>query len=61
MKCAECGKRPDEIREYINEAAINDMTPEEFVKEEEGTYNPETDRFYCTHCYMKLGMPTKKP
>ena len=58
MTCIGCNKKPDEIDEYIEAAAEEDMTPEQYVKEEEGTLNGfEKGRFYCTDCYIKAGMP----
>jgi hypothetical protein len=57
IKCKVCGKRPSEISEYIDAGEIEDMTPEDFVIENEGTYNPETGKFYCTGCYIKIGEP----
>jgi hypothetical protein len=57
VRCALCGKAPDEIDEYVVAAAVERMTPEEYVREEEGTLNPETGRFWCTECYITLGMP----
>lgn len=59
MKCKCCGKKPSEINEYVVYAKIEGYdNPEDFVREEEGTYNPETKQFYCTQCYIKLGMPS---
>jgi hypothetical protein len=57
MKCKLCGKEPHELREYATEAKAMKITPEEYVRREEGTYNPKTDLFYCTPCYVKAGMP----
>ncbi|WP_020621054.1 hypothetical protein [Paenibacillus daejeonensis] len=58
LTCIGCDKHPDEIEEYIEAAELNDMTPVEYVLEEEGTYNGfEPERFYCTECYIKAGMP----
>lgn len=57
MRCKVCGKYPHEIDEYVCYAKQTNMTPEEFVQQEEGTYNPETELFYCTECYVKIGMP----
>lgn len=57
MKCKVCGKQPHEIEEYVYYAKENEMTPEEFVWQQEGTYNPETQLFYCTECYFRVGMP----
>lgn len=56
-KCKGCGKRPDEIDEYVQEAKDKDITPFQYVRENEGTYNMKTKRFYCTNCYIKIGMP----
>lgn len=58
MTCIGCGKHPDEIDEYIDAAAEEDMSPVEYVLQEEGTYDMfEKERFYCTDCYIKAGMP----
>lgn len=58
MKCIGCGKKPSEIIEYVFEAEANGYSSaEEFVKVEEGTYNPADESFYCTSCYIKAGMP----
>lgn len=58
MTCIGCRKHPDEIDEYIDAAAEEDMSPVEYVLEEEGTYDKfEKERFYCTSCYIKAGMP----
>ncbi|MGP0583669.1 VVA0879 family protein [Paenibacillus timonensis] len=58
MTCIGCGKHPNEIDEYVEAAAENDMTPTQYVIEEEGTYDRfEPKRFYCTSCYIKAGMP----
>ena len=56
FKCKCCGKRPDEIVEYILCAKDEDMTPDEYVQED-GTFNKSTGKFYCTDCYVSIGMP----
>jgi hypothetical protein len=56
--CIGCGKKPDEIAEYVDAAEANDMSPEQFVEEEEGTYNPTNGHFACTVCYVAMGMPS---
>ena len=56
-KCKVCGRRPDEIQEYIDEASYERITPEQYMIQEEGTFNPKTGLFYCTDCYIKIGMP----
>lgn len=57
--CIGCHKTPKELPEYHQEftgAPIDD--PVAYVKEEEGTYNPNNGHFLCTECYIKAGMPT---
>lgn len=57
LKCKGCGKKPEDIEEYVEMGKMENMTPEDFVLEEEGTLNRETGLFYCTDCYVKAGMP----
>lgn len=54
--CKICGKTPDEINEYIKCADEEGVTPEQYVRTD-GTYNYATHQFYCTECYIKIGMP----
>jgi len=56
--CTGCNKPADEIEEYIEGAAENEMTVEQYVREEEGTYNPANGHFLCTSCYIKADMPS---
>jgi hypothetical protein len=61
--CIGCGKKPDEIAEYVEASKPRNFggrgcAPDEYVRREEGTYNPETNRFACTSCYIDMGMPT---
>jgi hypothetical protein len=58
MECIECKKSPHELSEYIEAAKEEDMEIEEYVRQEEGTYNRfAKGKFYCTMCYIKVGMP----
>jgi len=58
MKCKVCKKQPHAISEYVDLAGMEGyVSAEEAVRREEGTYNPATDLFYCTSCYIKIGMP----
>lgn len=57
--CTGCNKTADELDEYIEAAQDVGMTIEQYVREEEGTYNPENGHFLCTNCYIKAGMPSK--
>jgi len=56
--CIGCNKTPEEIEEYILIAEEEKMTPTEFVRQEEGTYNRENGHFVCTKCYLEMGMPS---
>ncbi len=56
--CVGCGQHPDELDEYIEVAAEEDMTPDDYVRSEEGTYNRDNHHFLCTPCYIKAGMPS---
>lgn len=55
--CTGCNKPASEIEEYIEAAKENEMTIDEYVKSEEGTYNPSNGHLLCTSCYIKAGMP----
>jgi hypothetical protein len=57
--CPWCEKTPDQIQEFIDAAKENVTTPEEYVRTEEGTYNPENGHFCCTNCYIAIGMPSR--
>ena len=35
------------------------MTPDAYVRAEEGTYNRENGHFLCTDCYVRASMPSK--
>lgn len=56
--CIGCDKKPEEIDEYVQCGKQNNMTPAQFVRTEEGTFNRRTGDFCCTSCYIKLGQPS---
>ena len=58
MKCVVCGKQPSEIDEYVVLAKQEKITPDRFVRGDEGTYNRFDDIFCCTECYCRIGMPS---
>lgn len=60
IKCKGCGKQPSEIPSVSYFAECENMTPDEFIKKLEGTYNPKTNLFYCDECYIRLGTPLGK-
>lgn len=57
MQCAECGRKPRELSEYVEMARFNNESPSQFVRREEGTYNPISGQFWCTECYIRIGQP----
>ena len=59
-KCVVCGKKVEDILIYRLMAEEEGLTPEEFVINNEGTYNREKDIFCCDGCYIKIGMPLGK-
>lgn len=59
--CVGCKKRPDELEEYKEMAILEGITPEAYVKQEEGTYNRENGHFACTGCYIAMGCPSSPP
>lgn len=63
--CIGCGKTPDQLLEYVEASSPEEyggrgITPDEYVRREEGTYNPANGHFACTSCYYKMGAPTTK-
>ena len=58
VRCFECQRFPVELPEYVDAAEDCGMEPDEYVREEEGTFNPESGNFCCTECYVKIGMPS---
>ena len=56
--CAYCKKLPAEIEEYIEGAEQLETTPDDYVRREEGTFNPANGHFACTECYIATGMPS---
>lgn len=55
-----CNRKPNEIEECIAHAEAEGLTPDEYVRKEEGTYNRANGHFACDDCYIKLGMPTRE-
>lgn len=53
--CFRCGKPASSFSEYDYQFAGGDRA--DYVRNQEGTYNPETNRFACDACYIAIGMP----
>jgi hypothetical protein len=56
--CFRCGKKASELEEYSPAMTDSSLSPADFVRYEEGTFNPETNRFACTECYIAIGTPS---
>lgn len=52
-----CNRAPSQIDECVDHAADIGLTPDDWVRQNEGTYNPHNGHFACTECYIKIGMP----
>lgn len=55
--CFRCGKPASSFPEYQSQADEYGAASN-YVVREEGTYNPETNRFVCDVDYIAMGMPT---
>ena len=58
LRCGRCGKAPWQLTEYVDAAAVDGISPNEYVRDEEGTYDPASNRFLCTECYVAVGQPS---
>lgn len=59
--CFRCRKTPSEIGEYVNNPDVLDgyfKDPDDCVRKDEGTYNPDYNTFCCTKCYVEIGQPS---
>lgn len=57
--CFRCGKPASSFPEYCDRTCGSpEGCADQYVRREEGTYNPETNRFACDACYIAIGMPT---
>lgn len=57
-ECAGCQRHPAQIPDLIAYAKTYKITPDEYVRREEGTYNPANGHFLCDICYIRAGMPS---
>lgn len=56
--CFRCGKPASSFSEYEIGAESEGLANAwQYVLQEEGTYNDDTNRFACDACYIALGMP----
>jgi hypothetical protein len=52
-----CNRFAHQIPECVEQAADIGLTPGDWVKQNEGTYNYMSNHFACTECYIRIGMP----
>lgn len=52
--CPGCKKQAPEIASVQQFATEFGMSPEEFVRVEEGTYNPGNEHFLCDDCFIRI-------
>lgn len=63
-RCERYAKDMEEIDTYVrdeDDEPRGPITPEEradWVRSEEGTYNPKNGHFLCDSCYIAEGMPS---
>jgi hypothetical protein len=58
--CRGCGRTPNETGDYdLEEIGIDDIDANHaMVKYRlDGTYNPDTNRFWCDRCYIQASQP----
>jgi len=58
LVCVGCGRRPNELDEYVDAARAHGCSPDAYVRSEEGTLNQANGHFLCTTCYIEAGMPS---
>lgn len=56
--CTGCNLPVAKIEEYIEAAKDHEMEVNDYIREEEGTYNRLNGHFLCTECYINAGMPS---
>ncbi|ENH96696.1 hypothetical protein J416_09369 [Gracilibacillus halophilus YIM-C55.5] len=57
MHCPFCNREPKEIPAYKEKARKEEMSVDDYVRMDEGTYHMQTDMFCCEDCYFKRGLP----
>jgi hypothetical protein len=61
--CFRCGRPASSFHEYqvMSADGFGNEDAATYVREDEGTYNPATNRFACDECYIAIGMPVGEP
>lgn len=67
VTCGGCRRRPYQIPEYVEAASqqtsaslASPQAMDRYVQGNEGTFNPETNRFLCDECYVRAGTPSNQ-
>lgn len=53
-----CERLAVDIPDVVYYAGLEELTPNDWVRQEEGTYNPANGHFLCDECYIAAGMPS---
>lgn len=61
LRCKGCHRVPIELSEFVEMADVFQVTPQQYVERYEETFDRRTERFYCTTCWEKAGMPVRTP
>lgn len=57
--CIGCNRTPSQLEEYWPQfTGAANLSPDEYVRSSEGTYNRENGHFLCTACYIEAGSPS---
>ena len=56
-----CERSPSDIPEYVEAAKEEDVTPDQYVVDNEGTFNPKSGHFACTDCYNDRRKRSSEP
>jgi len=57
LRCNGCKRTPTQITAYAWFAEGEGLTNDEYVIQEEGTYNRANGHFWCDECYIAAGQP----
>lgn len=58
MRCAKCNREPKDIPEYRDDYKEYGASSPDAMAREDGTFNPDSNSFVCTECYVGIGCPS---
>lgn len=53
-----CQRWADDMADYDDAREGTGLSRADYVRYEEGTYNPANGHFLCDRCYIDVGMPS---